>query len=57
MARRSPGEQEKISALGKALRSMFRALESRPVPDRLRSVVDELDEAETPAPKRKRGQG
>lgn len=31
-------------ALDKGLKAMFRALEARPLPDRLRSVVDQLDE-------------
>lgn len=32
------------AALDKGLKGMFRALEARPLPDRLRSVVDQLDE-------------
>ena len=49
-------DREKASALEKALKGMFRSLQNRPVPDRLRSVVDQLDEGETAAPKtRKRG--
>lgn len=42
------------AALDKDLKGMFRALEARPLPDRLRSVVDQLDEgAEQPAPAKK----
>lgn len=39
-------KREKAAALDKALRGMFRALETRPLPDRLRSVVDQLDEGQ-----------
>ena len=49
-------DREKASALENALKGMFRSLQSRPMPDRLRSVVDQLDEGEPAAPKkRKRG--
>jgi len=41
---RRKAEDAAGSALTKALRGLFRALESRPLPDRLRSVVDQLDE-------------
>jgi len=42
-------------ALDKDLKGMFRALEARPLPDRLRSVVDQLDEgAARPEPAKKR---
>jgi hypothetical protein len=34
----------RIIALGEGLRGMFRALERRPLPDSLVSVVDQLDE-------------
>lgn len=37
-------KREKAAALEKGLKGMFRALEDRPLPDRLRSVVDQLDE-------------
>ena len=47
-------KRETASALDKALQGMFRALQSRPLPDRLRSVVDQLDEGEAAAPPRKR---
>lgn len=39
----------KGKALTKSLKSMFGALQKRPVPDRLRSVVDQLDEQTAPA--------
>ena len=49
-------EREKVLGLEKALKGMFRALQNRPVPDRLRSVVDQLDEGEPAAAKKqKRG--
>lgn len=48
--------REKASALDKTLKGMFRALQSRPVPGHLRSVVDQLDEGEAPEPK-KQGRG
>lgn len=34
------------AALDEALRGMFRKLEARPLPDHLRSVVDQLAEGE-----------
>ena len=37
-------KREKAAALDKGLKGMFRALQDRPLPDRLRSVVDQLDE-------------
>lgn len=47
MARKSQTEKRKSQALDSGLRVMFRALEQRPLPDRLNSLVDQLDEAET----------
>ena len=47
----------KKAALASDLTAMFKALEARPVPDAIRSVVDQLDEGETvtpPARSRKR---
>jgi hypothetical protein len=41
----------KARALDGGLREMFRALELRPAPDRLMSVVDQLDEGEAPPPR------
>ena len=51
---KTTAEREKAKILGKTLKGMFKALETRPVPDRLRSVVDQLDEG-APAPTRKAG--
>jgi hypothetical protein len=50
-------EREKVSALERALKGMFRTLQNRPVPDRLRSVVDQLDEGDGPADARTRKRG
>jgi len=49
MARKSSAAKRKSQALDDGLRGMFRALEQRPLPDRLTSVFDQLDEAEAPA--------
>jgi hypothetical protein len=46
-------DREKVSALEKALKGMFRSLQSRPVPDRIRSVVDQLDEGQAAQSKKK----
>lgn len=43
------------TALDKGLRRMFRTLQARPTPDRLRSVVDQLDEGEEPPVKKRTG--
>jgi hypothetical protein len=40
-------ERNDAAALDRALGRMFRALEMRALPDRVRSVVDQLDEGET----------
>ncbi|MDB5425007.1 MAG: hypothetical protein JWQ29_2423 [Phenylobacterium sp.] len=53
MVRKSPLEARKAQALDEGLRGMFRALARRPVPAKLRSVVDQLDEGEAPAAPRK----
>jgi hypothetical protein len=50
MTRKSLEEMRKAQALDGGLRGMFRALEQRPLPDRLTSVVDQLDEGEAAAP-------
>ncbi|MGZ5987024.1 MAG: hypothetical protein ACXWK7_19020 [Caulobacteraceae bacterium] len=44
MAAKSMSDREKSRSLGKALKSMFRSLEKRPVPERLKSVADQLAE-------------
>ncbi len=46
-------KRQKIEALEKGLKAMFRALQGRPVPARLRSVADQLDEGEAAPPKKK----
>ena len=48
-------ERDKASAIDKALKGLFRGLQNRPVPNRIRSVVDQLDEGEAAAPSKKRG--
>lgn len=37
-------DQKKTDALDRALKTMFKALENRALPDRIRSVVDQLDD-------------
>jgi hypothetical protein len=37
-------ERERALGLEKVLKGMFRALKNRPVPDKIGSVVDQLDE-------------
>ncbi|HSV04377.1 MAG TPA: hypothetical protein VLI41_14370 [Phenylobacterium sp.] len=46
-------ERAKRAALTKALRSMFRRLQARPTPERLLSVVGQLESCETPPPRKK----
>lgn len=46
---RKPADVAKLEALDKGLKGMFRALSGRPVPDTIRSVVDQLDEGDKPA--------
>lgn len=59
MAKGSDDRAKKTAAkkqeLGKALRGMFRRLEDRPVPDRLMSVVDQLEAAAEPKPLKRTG--
>ena len=43
--------KQKATGLDGMLRGMFRALQNRPVPDRIRSVVDQLDEGEAASPR------
>lgn len=45
---RKPAAQANADALDKALRGLFRMLEQRPVPGRLMSIVDQLEEAVEP---------
>lgn len=44
MVGKTASAREKSRALSVELRSMFRALEKRPAPPRLRSLVDQLAE-------------
>lgn len=53
MARKT-ADRDLAAALDKGLRDMFRSMENRPVPDRVRSIVDQLDEPEI-EPLKKRG--
>jgi hypothetical protein len=53
MARKSLTEKRRVKALADGLRGMFRALEKRPTPDKLISVVDQLKEGDGPQPGRK----
>ena len=43
--------RQKATGLDGTLKGMFRALQNRPVPDRIRSVVDQLDEGEAASPR------
>ena len=40
----------RLKALGEGLKTMFGELSARPVPDRISSVVDQLDGSETANP-------
>lgn len=40
----------RLKALGEGLKTMFGELSARPVPDRITSVVDQLDGSEKPVP-------
>jgi len=55
MGAKSSAQAGKAKALDKGLRGMFRALQQRAVPDRLRSVVDQLDEGDAPQPRKAKG--
>jgi Anti-sigma factor NepR len=48
MASKSATDRAKKTALEKALRGMFGKLQNRPIPDRLMSIVDQLDAADQP---------
>lgn len=52
MAGKTASRREKLSALDKGLKGLFRVLQGRPVPDRLRSVVDQLDEGDAEPPRK-----
>ena len=57
MARKSLTEKRRVQALASGLRGMFRALERRPAPDELVSVLDRLDEEEAAPVSRKAKRG
>jgi hypothetical protein len=46
MATKVGTDRAKKSALDKALRGLFGKLQARPLPDRMISIVDQLDEAD-----------
>jgi hypothetical protein len=48
MGKSTTTERARKAALDKALRTMFGRLEDRPVSDRLKSVVEQLDVPERP---------
>jgi hypothetical protein len=52
MVGKSSAQAGKARALESGLRGMFRSLAQRAVPDRLRSVVDQLDEGDAPPPRK-----
>jgi hypothetical protein len=54
MARKSLTEKRRLEALGDELRGLYRALVQRVVPDRLASVVEQLDEGEGHADRKAR---
>lgn len=41
----APGETSRTARVDAALREMFEVLAARPVPSRLLSIIDQLDEA------------
>lgn len=43
------------AAIDKAVKAMFQAVERQPIPSRLRSVVDQLDDGEAPVRREARG--
>jgi hypothetical protein len=51
MASKSATDRAKKTALDKALRGMFGRLQNRRIPDRLMSIVDQLDAADAPLKK------
>jgi hypothetical protein len=55
MARRTLGPAKR-ARIDEAVREMFAALSERPVPGRLLSVLDQLEEEEAPAPRKTRSQ-
>jgi hypothetical protein len=55
MARRTLGPAKR-ARIDEAVREMFAALSDRPVPGRLLSVLDQLEDEEAPAPRKTRRQ-
>jgi hypothetical protein len=53
-----PGKREagKRVALDKGLKGMFKALQTRPTPDRIRSVVEQLEDPPTELSSRKKAE-
>jgi hypothetical protein len=51
-----PGKSRTRKAPDAELKTMFQALEARPVPDVILSVVDQLDGAEEPKPRKAKRQ-
>jgi hypothetical protein len=51
---RTTSTADKVSLLNKALRGMFKTLQARPIPGTLRSVADQLHDADE-KPLKKRG--
>jgi hypothetical protein len=54
--KKKASDREKKAALDKALRGMFSRLQMRPTPDRMISVVDQLEE-QANAPLKKKSAG
>jgi hypothetical protein len=46
MALKASEKTDKAAVLGSALKGMFKKFERRPIPDHIRTVVDQLDAAE-----------
>ncbi|MFN3522834.1 MAG: NepR family anti-sigma factor [Phenylobacterium sp.] len=54
---RASRDKSRDKAIDEALREMYRAVEQRPLPDRLRSLVEQLDGEGRPAAKTARRRG
>jgi hypothetical protein len=52
MAKKAGSDRARREALDKALKGMFGKLQGRPTPDRLMSVVEQLDENARPQRKK-----
>lgn len=51
---RTHTDRAKVQAVTQRLRDMFQALENRPIPDRLMSIIDQLDDGEDSAARPRR---